>query len=497
MSGRAREASRAQPWHDLVGRDGEVVEGAPECRHAVERDNHSNIPRPKFRWLRERHLGRFGARGLRGLGYNQWVSGDWICWSGLQQSRSRQGFERSFATTRLLSHVSVTHGRALRVLSYTTLFPSPARPFHGLFIKNRIERLGRLCDLRVVAPVSLLHLRGTCVPSEATLDGIRILYPKFAVIPRLFKFLDGRLLYLQSRGAVHRLLAERPIDVLDAHYAYPDGHAARLLARDLGVPYVLSLRGSDAYVLSRFPARRRRIEQALAAAARIVTVSAALAEFAEGLGAQHERIRVIPNGVDTQRFRPLDRNEARAARRIPEGTTLLLSVGRLDAVKGFDLFLHGVARLAKRSPASVRCVILGEGPARARLAALVTSLGLEGRVDLPGWVAPEDLPTWYAAADLFVLLSESEGWPNVVVEALACGAPVIASKVGGIPEMISDRVNGFLLSERTPEATAECLARGIDRTWNRDAIQRSPVVRDWTDTAKLQLDVLREAANEP
>jgi len=389
---------------------------------------------------------------------------------------------------------SVSHGRPLRVLSYTTLFPNAARPFHGLFIKNRLERLGHLCDLRVVAPVSLRHLRGARGPSEVKLGDVQVWYPKFTVIPGLFKFLDGRLLYWQSRSTVRRLAAERPVDVIDAHYAYPDGHAARLLARDLGVPYVLSLRGSDAYVLSRFPARRWRIEQALAAATRVVTVSTALAHAAQGLGAAPERIRVIPNGVDTHRFRPLDRAQARGTLGVPDGTRLLLSVGRLAEVKGFDLLLHGMARLARHSEVPVRCAILGEGPARGRLVDLARTLGLEGRLDLPGWVKSEDLPTWYAAADLFVLLSESEGWPNVVVEALACGAPVIGSRVGGIPEMISDGVNGFLLPERSVEATAELLALGIEQSWNREAIAHSPVVRDWTETAKAQLEVLHEAA---
>jgi len=302
----------------------------------------------------------------------------------------------------------------------------------------------------------------------------------------------GRLVAASPKA--RRLAAERPVDVIDAHYAYPDGHAARLLARDLGVPYVLSLRGSDAYVLSRFPARRWRIEQALAAATRVVTVSTALAHAAQGLGAAPERIRVIPNGVDTHRFRPLDRAQARGTLGVPDGTRLLLSVGRLAEVKGFDLLLRGMARLARHSEVPVRCAILGEGPARGRLVDLARTLGLEGRLDLPGWVKSEDLPTWYAAADLFVLLSESEGWPNVVVEALACGAPVIGSRVGGIPEMISDGVNGFLLPERSVEATAELLALGIEQSWNREAIAHSPVVRDWTETAKAQLEVLHEAA---
>ncbi len=385
--------------------------------------------------------------------------------------------------------------RPLRVLSYTTLFPNPRMPFHGLFVRRRLEHLARLCDVRVVAPVNVSQdpAAAWSVPRSLDLDGVEVHHPRFAVAPGLFKRLDGDLLYLQSRGTARRIAAERPVDIVDAHYAFPDGFAAGRIAADLGKPYALSLRGSDIHVLTRFRGRRERIRRVLAGAAVVVAVSEDLARAARDLGAEPAHVRVVPNGVEVEKFTGRDRDAARKALGLRPEERLILSVGRLAEVKGFDLLLRAFAELSRAADAPMRCVILGEGPSRRSLSAIAGALGVAGSVDMPGWVEPSKLPDWYAAADAFVLLSVSEGCPNVVVESLASGTPVVATAVGGIPEMVRDGVNGFLVGERSSEAAAGALRRALGFRWDREAVRRSGAVRDWDSVAKAQLEALREA----
>jgi glycosyltransferase involved in cell wall biosynthesis len=350
-------------------------------------------------------------------------------------------------------------------------------------------------DVTVVAPVNVGRRPGLfALPSSRRDDaGFTVFHPRFAVLPGLLKGIDGAMLYHECRAQLGALLRGADVDLVDAHYAYPDGDAARRLAARLGKPFALTVRGSDLEVLPLDPARRGAIASTLSAADAVVAVSNSLRLRAIELGAAPERVSLIHNGVDTARFRPSDRAAARLALGLPEHERLVLAVGRLDPVKGLDLLVEAAALVRETEKTPIRFRLLGEGPMRSALARSIRGASLQDRVVLQGAVPSASLGTWYAAADLVCLLSRSEGCPNVIVEALACGRPVVATSVGGIPELIVPSENGLLLASREPAAAAAAIEAALHRTWDPAAIARPERTRSWDDVARAQLDFYRAA----
>lgn len=325
-----------------------------------------------------------------------------------------------------------------RIVTFTNLFPSAELPTHGLFVQERMRRVAAAlgCDWRVVAPVPQvprwlrfgIHRRWSRVPRVETVAGVEVRHPRYRHWPLLSMRHQAIRMQRGAAAAVAELLRDCRGLVLDAHYLWPDGVAAAAIAAELRVPVVLTARGSDLNVLARDPFVREQIRRAAATAFACCAVSGALADrFAAVAELPRERILVMPNGVDLDRFRPGDAREARLRLGLPADGRLLLAVGRLVVGKRFVQ----VARLLRELPADVRLVVVGEGPERARI-----QRAGGGRVLLLGNQPPDVVADACRAADLCVLPSEREGWPNVVGEALASGLRVVATAVGGIPEIL-------------------------------------------------------------
>lgn len=324
-----------------------------------------------------------------------------------------------------------------RVVTFTSLYPSSAMPTHGLFVHERMRRVAAHGGFawQVVAPVpevvrplrSASWRRWLATPPREAWDGVEVAHPRWRHWPGFVRR-QAQAMAAGARAAVAALAAREPI-VLDAHYLWPDGVAAAALAREFGVPYTLTARGTDVNVLALQPALRPRIAAAAAGAFACFAVSRALADrFADAAGLPAARVEVARNGVDLERFQPGDAQAARAALDLPARGFLVLCVGRLVAGKGF----HTAARAMTALPADARLVVVGEGPERAAIAALAPSALFLG--SLP----PSRVALACRACDALALPSEREGWPNVVTEALASGLPVVATPVGGIPEILGE-----------------------------------------------------------
>ncbi len=349
------------------------------------------------------------------------------------------------------------------VLSFTTLFPNPSRPRHGLFVARRLAALAALgVGLRVVAPVPrpVLHarlLRGYAVreevPAETCWQGLPAAHPRYPMAPG-FGLIQFRLLAGAAAHTVARLVAERRPRLIDAHYLYPDGVAAALLARRLGLPLVLTARGSDVNYILKLPGYRGRILRALERASAVITVSQALKEALVAAGVDPARVVTIRNGVDTAFFHPGDRAAARAALGWPQQGPVLLAVGQLVAHKRHRLLLPLLRALPE-----ARLVIVGEGPLKPVLEAEAAAPGMGDRVALPGGWPPERVALAYRAADVLLHPSQREGIPNVVLEALASGLPTVAAPVGGIPEILPPEPAGILVDPEDPDALAAAVRR--------------------------------------
>ncbi|MCS6945209.1 MAG: glycosyltransferase family 4 protein [Sutterellaceae bacterium] len=390
----------------------------------------------------------------------------------------------------------------VRVLSVTTLYPSAVAPRHGIFVETRLRQLLALggIDVRVAAPVPWFPFAGkafgrfgmyAATPAREERWGILVYHPRYLSLPHIADALRLRsLAAAYARVAAELLEGGWDCDVVDAHYLYPDGVAAAHFAQRLGRPLVLTARGSDVNYFGWLPTPRRHILAALVQARRVITVSHALRDALIAIGASPTGIEVLRNGVDVALFRPGGGPEVRA--RLGLGSEpLVLSVGNLVPEKGHLLVLEAVARLA-----GVHLLVVGEGPLRRQLAARAERLGVAARVHLHPNVPQTELARIYSAADVLVLASTREGCPNVLLEALACGTPVVTSDVGGAREIVTDGVVGHVVSERTAEAFAAAIDRTLTRDFDPAELRRYAEHFSWKPIVQRYRQILAEAASD-
>jgi glycosyltransferase involved in cell wall biosynthesis len=371
-------------------------------------------------------------------------------------------------------------------------------PYHGIFVENRLRRLlssGEVASM-VVAPVpwfpfenSLFGRYATVarVPGEQLRHGVTVLHPRYPLIPKVSMSSAPFLMY----GALRQLFAEIlkarfRFDLIDAHYFYPDGVAAVLLGRRLGRPVVITGRGTDVNLIPEYRVPRRLMRWAAAQAAGLITVSEALREQLLELGVPGSRIQVLRNGVDLDLFAPQDRAAARRDLALNADGPIVLSVGSLIPRKGHDLVIRAAAAMPE-----VTLVIVGEGPEAIPLKKLAEQLGSSERVRFLGSMPQERLATVYSAADVLALASSREGLPNVVLEALACGTPVVATAVWGTPEIVASPVAGWLVHKRTPEAIAMAIRDLLTDPPARAAVRAYAGRFDWGPTTAGQIRLFR------
>jgi teichuronic acid biosynthesis glycosyltransferase TuaC len=381
--------------------------------------------------------------------------------------------------------------RKIRLLVFTSLYPNAAQPRHGVFVEERLRHLvdsGRI-SATVVAPVPWFpfpnpmfgsYATFSSVPAKEERYGIQILHPRYPVIPKLGMSIAPFLMYRALLPVLRKLKAEgTDFELIDAHYFYPDGVAAAHLGAAMGRPVAITARGSDVTWIPRYGRPRRQIQWAAEHAAAIVTVSQALKDRLASLGVNPEKVTVLRNGVDLDRFAPLDRTAIRA--RLGLQGPVWLTVGNLIELKGVNIAVEALARVPDTT-----LLIAGDGPEAQKLRGLVERLGLAARVRFLGAIPQAELCSYYNAADALVLASSREGMPNVVLEAMACGTPVIATSVGGIPELITAPQAGELMRERCPEALVLAWNTLQARKPDRDATRKFAERLGWQPVIEAQ-----------
>ncbi len=379
----------------------------------------------------------------------------------------------------------------MRVLVLSSVYPSATIPTRGIFVHERTRHLSSVDQIEVVAPVSWFPLnrllRGkdrALVPAAEVRDGVRVSHPRFLSIPRVGKSLDGLLYFASVLPALLRLRRRFRFDLIDAHFAYPDGLAGILLGRLFDVPVVVTLRGTEVR-MARSRLRRPQAALVVRRAARVIAVSQSLADLAVSLGAPPDRVRVIPNGVDGSRFRAGPKAHARKRLGLPADRPLIVSVGGLTERKGHHRVIAALPRLLLRHPGALFAAVGGpsvEGNVEPLLRRLAAELDLEGHVLLPGATPHEEIATWLQAADLFCLATANEGRPNAVMEALACGVPVVTTDVGGNREIVEPGRDGLLVPFGDGPALERALESALDRRWDHEAISARARSRTWDQT---------------
>jgi glycosyltransferase involved in cell wall biosynthesis len=381
-------------------------------------------------------------------------------------------------------------------LTFTTLFPNSQQPDHGVFVENRLRHLVASGEAEsvIVAPVPYFPSAARCfgrwaryapVDRQEMRHGLTVYHPRFPVIPQVGMSIGPALLAAATIGFVRRLLATGlDIDVIDAHYFYPDGVAAVWIGRRLRRPVVITARGTDINMIPRYYFPRRMIGWGIASADGLVAVSEALKRALVDLGAPRDRVEVLRNGVDLSMFRPIDRRVARRDLALARPT--LLSVGYLIERKGHDRVIEAMRHLP-----DFDLVIVGDGPEREALGNLARRVGVADQVRFLGSLPHATLPKVYGAADALVLASSREGWANVLLEAMACGTPVVAANNWGNPEVVKTPASGVLMEKNTPEGIARAVRTLFAHLPARAATRAYSEGFSWDGTTRAQIALFR------
>lgn len=389
------------------------------------------------------------------------------------------------------------------IVVYSSLFPNGAQPNAGLFIRERMFRVGQHLPLVVVSPKPWFPGQGLIrrfrphyrpMPErQERQDGIAVLFPRFLALPGLFRNLDSLFMALGSYPTLRRL-KRQGYNLIDAHFAYPDGHAAIRLGQWLDLPVTVTLRGTEV-PHSRNPKLRPRLKDVFSQAKRVIAVSDSLKRLAIDLGMSPDKGVVVGNGVDTQRFQPVDRSEARARLGLPAKASILISVGALVERKGFHRVIDCLPALLTDHP-DLHYLIVGgsspEGDMSAILRQQVGRLNLAERVRFLGALPPDELKWPLSAADIFVLASSNEGWANVILEAMACGLPVVATDVGGNREVVASEDLGIIVPFNDHAALVQALRKALGHTWKRETVLTYARTNAWDERVSRLLDIFSE-----
>jgi glycosyltransferase involved in cell wall biosynthesis len=380
----------------------------------------------------------------------------------------------------------------MKILTFTTLFPNQKRPDFGIFVYQRTSHLAARDGtyVKVIAPVPYFPswVRSkrwgvyAQIASYERIGDLDVYHPHYPLVPGLFMPLHGILMFIGSFLTAYRLHRQFRFDCIDAHYVYPDGFAAILLGKVLGLPVIISARGTDINLFTSFHTIRPLISWSLRRAAGIIAVAGALKKSMVSLQVPEESICIIPNGIDTARFHRHDRSTSRKTLRIPDDANVVISVGSLTESKNHSLLVSAFAEVLNNYP-KCRLYIIGEGSLRRALENLIRTERLENEIILVGSQSNEQLPLWFSAADVSCLTSCREGWPNVLVESIACGTPVVATRVGGIPEILWSPGLGILV-EQTKESVAAGLKQAFVTRWDRRALEHGARERGWDKVAE-------------
>ena len=373
----------------------------------------------------------------------------------------------------------------MRILTISHLYPSEVDDTAGTFVHQQVCALReRGHDVRVISPVPWAppgvprYAAHRSVSRCTRLDEVPVLHPRMFVLPGAK--LGPGIVHSALRaiiGHVRRTYRDWPFDLVHAHMLVPDGWAAASAGHAVGVPVVATAHGSADVLQTpgRSPAWRRTVIESITELDQIIAVSHAVAQGVCDLARPRHGVRVIPNGADPEQFGSVNRADARRALGLPADRPVALFVGHLTELKGIaDL----VDALGATDPSDRPLLaIVGDGPLRPSLETRVAELGLGDSVRFAGRVPHDDVGTWMGACDVLVLPSLSEGLPTVICEAMLAGRAVIATPVGGIPELVEDGATGILIAPGNVTALADALGELLGTPGRADAMGELAALR--------------------
>jgi teichuronic acid biosynthesis glycosyltransferase TuaC len=382
----------------------------------------------------------------------------------------------------------------LKVAVVTSIFPIQAQLYRGQSQYQLVRALTKHADVEVICPFSRYprwfqpRFDNRSPDLSYSPPEVSARYFEYPAIPGLTRSING----LVCAKYLEPYLRECMPDVLLNYCLYPEGYATVKVAEKLGIPAVICSIGSD---LNRIPdpASWYLTRIAMERATFVLTKSEPLRRRAIQMGIHPSKVRTVVNGCDSRTFHLASRSEARTQLAVDEKTELVLFVGRLDPAKGIVELLDAFVSLANRLP-NLRLAYIGDGPGGEQLRRKAKDAALESRIFLANACSSEEVAQWLAASNVLALPSYAEGCPNVIIEALSCGRPVIGTNVGGIPELINEEC-GILVAPRDMQGLANAIENAMRRNWDEQSISRQ-FRRDWDQVAGEILEICGHAVRK-
>jgi len=383
----------------------------------------------------------------------------------------------------------------MKVASVSHIFPNAINPNSGVFVKERLKHIAQKIDLSIFAPVPSFpfidytskYAGMSTIESVEEIDGLQVHHPRYFMIPKYFKFLDA-LFYSKSMFSfMERMTLDHEYELMDFHWVYPDAIAGLDWARKLGKKTVVTVRGNEAIYYYEKGLLRRTVQKKLNEFDHLITVSNDLKhKIVSEYNVDASKISVVSNGIDVGKFFYIEQELARKRLNLATNRQYILTVSRLSSEKGLPHLLNAFAKIKN---SATELIIVGDGPLKDSLVSLGMALGINERVRFMSSLGHADICYWYNAADVFCLPSLWEGCPNVVIEALACGTPVVATQVGGIPDLVPSNDYGVLVPPGNPDSLALSLDKALAKDWNRQKISEFGSVNSWEDVADMVINI--------
>jgi glycosyltransferase involved in cell wall biosynthesis len=377
----------------------------------------------------------------------------------------------------------------MKVLSLTDIYPSTNALFSGIFVRYLNEALSKHLEIILIHPHPWPQATNVSLSksfSHYEQQGRIQVYRPYIFTPRRFNriFIRGLFFFLTT----FKLLLEKrkviDFDVIHAHMTVPAGFAGVILSKIYRKPALITCHGSDINIYPQTRVLRQFARFALKKSDLIVTVSNNLKNKVQDLDIKSDKIKVIQNGVDSTVFKIEDKEQARGKLGITDKEKIILYVGQLSQAKGLDYLLRAFGTILT-TEANVYLYIIGDGTDAVRLRTTVKSLSLERKVFLTGPRPNHEIPKWLAASDLLCLPSLNEGLPCVILEALSSGRPVVATNVGGIPEILdNDATLGIMVPPKDEIALAEALTKALNTQWSAQQISSKVSDLSWEKVAE-------------
>jgi len=410
----------------------------------------------------------------------------------------------------------------MKILAISYLYPNKYYPEYGIFVLNRLKAVNKYCEVKVINPIPWFpfysyfkqYKNYNKIPEREIIGGIEVFHPKFFIIPRYMKFLDAFTFSLAVVPPALKLRKQYLYDLIDLHWTYPDLLSGHLLAKILKLKQIVTIRGKEAlnffihkaqtdskknktFYYEEHSLRMEILKYLLRQSDFVIPLSNDLKELSVSLGVDSDKIKVIRNGVDTSAFHFIDKERCCLQLGLSQHEYIILSVGSVIYEKGFDRIINSFPEILKQNPNAVLYIIGSKNKDNYfenTLKYLIKEHNLENKVRCIGQINNRDLALWYNAADLFCLASRSEGSPNVLTEALACGCPSVATNVGSVPEILNHDFMGTVVSNND-ESLSDGILSVFSKKYDRQRISEFMKQYDWDWCAKQVLEIYKMLLN--